>query len=132
SGEPSAHVPREDAMPAKTRRKANPKSVLGGILLAGGASVMLAYLGLLGSQCWISFHNSYTGSLASYVGLGLASLRLLQSVTFDHGPLFSLGYQILVLFSGLAISLAGLALLHSRTARSPERQRTPALKRGHL
>src|SRR5262249_50759554 len=66
-------------MPAKRTSKANLKSIMGSALLAGGSIVMVAYLGLIGSQFGISLNDSLTGCPFSSLSLGLASLHVLQS-----------------------------------------------------
>lgn len=83
---------------------------------------MVASLVLLGSQFGISLSHSLTGSPISGVSLGLASLHVLQSLAFDRGLFFSVASKALVLFSGFAIIVIGLALLRTHAGRgiSPE------------
>jgi hypothetical protein len=93
----------------------NLKQMVGLGLLIAGSAVMLAYLGVLGFQVKTFLNSSPMDLLGCAAGLGLASLHFAQSVAFSPGLVFSFAYKILVLFSALAVILAGLALLHNRT-----------------
>ena len=109
-------------MPAKRTSKANLKSIMGSALLAGGSIVMVAYLRLIGSQFGISLNDSLTGWPFSSLSLGLASLHVLQSLTFDRGLFFSGAYKILILFSGFAVTATGLALLRSHAVKGSSQE----------
>lgn len=97
-----------------TSQTLNGKKIVGAGLLIAGAGVMLAYLGLLGVQITAFLHASPVDLFGSCFGVGLAALRLIPSVAFNHAAVFSLASKILVLFSAFAAIVAGLALLQNR------------------
>jgi hypothetical protein len=104
-------------MPArKVSQTIKLQSIVGVSLLVAGLAIMLAYSGVLGLPLNAFFNSSPADSLDSCVGLGLASLHLVQSVAFNHGVLLSFVRKMLVLFSAFAVIVAGLALLQNRAA----------------
>lgn len=92
--------------------------MVGAGLLIAGSLAMLAYLGLLGSAVHAFVTASTIELEGSYIGLGLASLRLIPSLVFNHGVLFSLGSKFLLLFSAFAVAVAGLGLLQNRAGKT--------------
>lgn len=110
----------------RTSQTMNLNNITGALLLILGLAVMVASLSLLGFQFRGLLDNSPMDFFGSYVGLGLVSLRFVQSIVFHDGVVFSFASEILVLFSAIAAILAGLAQLQNRAAKTiaSERPRT--------
>jgi hypothetical protein len=99
----------------RTSQTVNSKSITGLALMIVGSIVMLAYVGMLALQVRAFLNASPTDLLGSGIGLGLASVRLIPSLAFNHGALFSWLGKMLVSFSALVVIVAGLALLQNRS-----------------
>ena len=115
----------------RTSQTISVRKIAGAGLLLAGAVVMLAYLGLLGFQFKAFLSGSPMDLLGSCPGLGLASLRVVQSVAFDHAALFSVARKILVLCSAFAAIVVGLGMLRNRAGRrtaSNRRHKPEAIK----
>jgi hypothetical protein len=100
----------------RTSQAVNSKRIIGLALLIVGSIVMLAYVGILALQVRAFLNASPSDLLGSGIGLGLASVRLIPSLAFNHGAVFSWLGKMLVLFSALVVIVAGLALLQNRSA----------------
>ena len=100
----------------RTSGAVNSKRIIGLALMIVGSIVMLAYVGILALQVRAFLNASPTDLLGSGIGLGLASVRLIPSLAFNHGALFSWLGKMLVSFSALGAIVAGLALLQNRSA----------------
>ena len=102
----------------RTSQAVNSKRIIGLALMIVGSIVMLAYVGMLALQVRAFLNASPADLLGSGIGLGLASVRLIPSLAFNHGAVFSWLGKMLVLFSALVVIVAGLALLQNRSART--------------
>jgi len=76
-----------------------------------GSAVLILYAGLL---VW-RLAGTLLLSTSVDAGLAMASLRVLQALAFDQGLFFAIALRMLVLFSALAMTLIGIALLYKRT-----------------
>jgi len=99
-------------------------------LLVTGSAILLAHLGLLGFQLRLFFNASPVDLLSSCVGLGVASIHVLQFVAFNQGALFSFVDKILLLFSALAVIVTGLALSQNQAAKTVDRLHAQEPRKG--
>jgi hypothetical protein len=85
-------------------------------MLIIGSAVQITYSGALAWQ----FHATLSSTAADCLGLlgnvGLASLRVVHTVTLDHAAVLSVLRHILILFSAFLVMLAGIALLPKRAS----------------
>jgi hypothetical protein len=114
-----------------TRKQAQDHSIRrisGAVLLALGSAVMVSYAGLF---AW-RFEGTLNSSLGMCAGLGMASLHAFQALAFDDSLFFSIALRMLVLFSALAMTLIGVALLKRRSTgvTTPGRPGVPTPPRG--
>lgn len=108
-------------MPEKFSLKSTMKSLMGLGFLAIGTAVMLTECWSLASRFGSLLAAPAGDSLGALTEFGLASLRVLQSVVFDHSMLLSLSNSFLISFTAFGITLAGLALLRKRTPKAGAR-----------
>jgi hypothetical protein len=107
------------------------KSTTGGALLAFGTLLILFYLNSLALQVQPLFSTPLADTLDSCARAGVTFLHALQAIFFDRGALFSIAWNILVLFSAFAITLIGIALRNTPNRRSrPDRRTSPAAQGG--
>jgi hypothetical protein len=101
----------EDSMPGKQAPRPSIRNISGMALVGVGSAVLILYAGVF---VW-RLAGTLLLSTSVDAGLGMASLRAVQALAFDQGLFFAIALQILVLFSALAMTLMGIALLHQRT-----------------
>jgi hypothetical protein len=98
-------------MPGK-QAQAKIRTFTGIALLALGSAVMITYAGAI---AW-GLAGTLSSPTSLYAGLGMASLNVFQALAFGHSLLFSITPRMLVLFSALAMTLIGIALVSRRGA----------------
>lgn len=91
--------------------KFNLKQFGGGALVIAGASALVAYGSISAQYFGMALNTPGVDAVGYCAALGLAALRILRVVAFDHSLLFSLASHILVLFPSLVVLGAGLMLL---------------------
>jgi hypothetical protein len=92
--------------------KRNLRRRLGTVLTAIGSTVLVVYSAGLAWQFHNAVNSAAIDSLGYFGSIGLASLRAVRIATLDHTVLVSVLQRILLLFSALIVTLAGIALLH--------------------
>ncbi len=106
-------------MAGRKNSNRNLRAKMGIVLLSMGSLLMAAKLSLIALQLphlLASLGIDTLGVLA----LGLALLRLLHTIVFNHAAIFSFVCAILVLFSALVAIVAGLTLLRKRTVEAAQ------------
>lgn len=115
-------------MPGKQSHGFSTRKIFGAVLLAAGSAVMILYPGFF---AW-RLANTWHVSASVCANLGMASLKSVQALAFDHSLFFAIAMRLLVLFSALAMTLIGIALLPKRTtgANPPGMRGLSALPKG--
>jgi hypothetical protein len=113
-------------MPGKQPQGLSARKISGVALLAAGSAVMILYPGFFAWRLANTLHVS-AGVCAN---LGMASLKAIQALAFDHSLFFSIALRMLVLFSAFTMTLIGLALLPKRGTTAAGRRSTSALPQG--
>jgi hypothetical protein len=118
---------KEGNMPRK-QTQAHIRTIAGIVLLTLGSTIMITYVSVF---AW-GLAGTFSSSTSLYAGLGRASLNVFQALAFDHSLFFAIALRMLVLFSALAMTLIGIALLPKRTtgATAPRTRSLSALPKG--
>ena len=95
----------------QSRSKFNRKQFGGAVLVIAGASALVAY-GSIAMHYWgMALNTPGAEAVGQCAALGLAALRMVRVLAFDHSLLLSMARHILVLFPSLVVFGAGLILL---------------------
>ncbi len=95
--------------------KFNLKQFGGVVLVIVGASALLAYGSISVHYFGMALNTPGAEAVGHCAALGLAALRIVRVLAFDHALLFSMVSHILVLFPSLVVFGAGLMLLAKRS-----------------
>lgn len=107
-------------MAGRENSNRNLRAKVGAVLLSLGSLLMAAKLGLIAVQLPQLLGSLGIDTLGVHMALGLALLRLLHTMIFNHAAIFSFVCAILVLFSALVAIVAGLTLLRKRTVEAAQ------------
>lgn len=109
---------RELTMAGKQATKNNLRGKVGSILLVTGATVLVVYSAALAWQFQAALSSANNDAFGLLGNVGMASLRAVRVVVFDHSVMVLVARRILVLCSALMVTLIGIALLPKREART--------------
>jgi hypothetical protein len=107
-------------MAGRKNSNRNLRAKMGIVLLSLGSLLMAAKLSLIALQLPHLLACLGIDTLGVHLALGLALLRLLHTIVFNHAAIFSFVCAILVLFSALVAIVAGLTLLRKRTVEAAQ------------
>jgi hypothetical protein len=91
------------------------KRLGGAALVIAGASALLAYGSISVHYFGMALNTPGADAVGQCAALGLAALRIVRVLVFDHSLLLSMASHILVLFPSLVVFGAGLMLLARRS-----------------
>jgi hypothetical protein len=90
----------------------------GAVLVIAGASALAAYGRISMHYFGMALNTPGAEVVGQCAALGLAALRMVRVLAFDHSVLFSMARHILVLFPSLVVFGAGLMLLAKGSSRT--------------